>query len=363
MIVTFLAAARSRAARRSPRSISRRVARATRPAYGACGSTASSDRRSQGTARTSTARESPGSGEDLSPGWRPAWISSRSPHGRQGTCRRFKGDTVTSPASGATAPDLPDYAPIPRSALGPALNEQGYYVGRVERNLYYVTDGVYQSAFLTTPDGVVLFDAPPSIGGNLQRAVDEIAAANGVTNTVTHLVYSHHHADHGGRVLAVRRGRGPDRARGDPAAAAAGRRPGPAAAGGDLRRPLHAGGGRRAGRAGLARPQSHAGQHLHPLPRPRHADVHRRGQRRLGADLQPQPVRGRHRVHGRPGHRAVLPVDALHLRAPRPARHPRGRRGAPAVHRRHRGQLAGRRWPRSTRCPTTWRAGRTSGPG
>ena len=30
---------------------------------------------------------------------------------------------------------LPDYAPIPSSALGPALNEQAYYVGRVERNL------------------------------------------------------------------------------------------------------------------------------------------------------------------------------------------------------------------------------------
>jgi glyoxylase-like metal-dependent hydrolase (beta-lactamase superfamily II) len=28
--------------------------------------------------------------------------------------------------------------------------------------------------------------------------VDEIAAANGVTNRVTHLVYSHHHADHAG---------------------------------------------------------------------------------------------------------------------------------------------------------------------
>jgi hypothetical protein len=37
--------------------------------------------------------------------------------------------------------DLPDYAPIPRAAIGPALNEQGYYVGRVERNLYWVTDG------------------------------------------------------------------------------------------------------------------------------------------------------------------------------------------------------------------------------
>jgi glyoxylase-like metal-dependent hydrolase (beta-lactamase superfamily II) len=98
---------------------------------------------------------------------------------------------VTSPDSNA------DYAPIPPSALGPALNDQGYYVGRVERNLYWVTDGVYQSAFLTTADGVVLFDAPPSIGQNLRRAVDEIAAASGVSNKVTHLVYSHHHADHG----------------------------------------------------------------------------------------------------------------------------------------------------------------------
>ena len=49
--------------------------------------------------------------------------------------------------------DLPDYAPIPQSALGPALNEQGYYVDRVERNLYWITDGTYQSAFLTTSDG------------------------------------------------------------------------------------------------------------------------------------------------------------------------------------------------------------------
>src|SRR3981081_1784144 len=92
--------------------------------------------------------------------------------------------------------DLPEFAPIPRSALGPMLNEQGYYVDRVERNLYWVTDGTYQAAFLTTSDGVVLFDAPPTIGHNIQRAVDEIAAANGVSNEVTHLIYSHHHADH-----------------------------------------------------------------------------------------------------------------------------------------------------------------------
>jgi hypothetical protein len=52
--------------------------------------------------------------------------------------------------SSADAP--PDYAPIPRPALGPALNEQGYDVGRVERRLYSVTDGAYRSAFLTTSD-------------------------------------------------------------------------------------------------------------------------------------------------------------------------------------------------------------------
>ena len=37
-----------------------------------------------------------------------------------------------------------------------------------------------------------------------------------------------------------------------------------------------------------------------------------------GTHLQPQSQRGRARLHGRPGHRAVLPVDALHLRAPGP---------------------------------------------
>jgi glyoxylase-like metal-dependent hydrolase (beta-lactamase superfamily II) len=97
-----------------------------------------------------------------------------------------------------STPQLPDYVPVPEAALGPDLNEHGYHVGRVERDLFWVTDGTYQSALLATPDGVVLFDAPPTIGHNLRRAVDEVTAAEGVGNTVTHLVYSHHHADHAG---------------------------------------------------------------------------------------------------------------------------------------------------------------------
>ena len=41
------------------------------------------------------------------------------------------GEGLTGRASAGT---LPDYAPIPPSALGPAVNEQGYFVGRVEKN-------------------------------------------------------------------------------------------------------------------------------------------------------------------------------------------------------------------------------------
>ena len=91
---------------------------------------------------------------------------------------------MTSPNPGAPgAPTLPDYAPVPRASLGPAVNDQGYYAGRVERNLYWVMDGVYHSAFLTTPGGVVMFDVPPTIGHNLQRAVDW-AAVRGYLDAV-----------------------------------------------------------------------------------------------------------------------------------------------------------------------------------
>ena len=53
------------------------------------------------------------------------------------------GGALAEPAS---ADALPDYAPIPPSTLGPAVNAQGYYAGRVEKNLYWVTDGTYHAA-------------------------------------------------------------------------------------------------------------------------------------------------------------------------------------------------------------------------
>ncbi|WP_328500185.1 MBL fold metallo-hydrolase [Streptomyces sp. NBC_00457] len=91
---------------------------------------------------------------------------------------------------------LPDFAPIPAASAGPTPNEDGYHVGRIVGNLYWVTDSYYQSMFLTTTRGVVLVDAPPTIGHNLLRAIDDITRANGRPSKVTHLVYSHSHADH-----------------------------------------------------------------------------------------------------------------------------------------------------------------------
>src|SRR5947207_1707654 len=116
---------------------------------------------------------------------------------------------------------LPDYAPVPRSALGPALNEQGYYVGRVERNLYWITDGTYQCAFLTTSDGVVLLDAPPSIGHNIQRAVDEdrVGERRQQQGQLSDLLAPSRRPRR--RVLAVRQERDSHRPRGDATAAAA----------------------------------------------------------------------------------------------------------------------------------------------
>lgn len=96
----------------------------------------------------------------------------------------------------AAADTLPDYAPVPAGAFGPAVNEAGYFVGRIGGNLYWVTDGFYQAMFLTTTDGVVLVDAPPTIGQNLLRAIEEVTRARHRPSRVTHLVYSHSHADH-----------------------------------------------------------------------------------------------------------------------------------------------------------------------
>ena len=97
---------------------------------------------------------------------------------------------AASQASSSTCPSAPT-APVPPGAKGPAVPASGYLVEEIADRTFWVTDGLYQSIFLVTSDGVVVVDAPPTIGHNLVRAISTVTTA-----PVTHAIYSHHHADH-----------------------------------------------------------------------------------------------------------------------------------------------------------------------
>ena len=72
--------------------------------------------------------------------------------------------------------------------------ETGLYVEEIEPGLFFITDGIYQSAFLVTDEGVIVFDAPPSFGDRLPDAIRQAAP----DTPITHLIYSHGHTDHVG---------------------------------------------------------------------------------------------------------------------------------------------------------------------
>src|SRR5689334_1143414 len=111
----------------------------------------------------------------------------------------------TARAAGPVCPPG-QFAPVPTRALGPPVNADGYFVGQIKGDLYWVTDSFYTAMFLTTREGVVLVDAPPTIGHNLLRAISAVTQANGRPSRVTHQVYSHSHADHIGASFLL----GPD---------------------------------------------------------------------------------------------------------------------------------------------------------
>ena len=88
-------------------------------------------------------------------------------------------------------PTKTTYASIPDSAFGPAIPEKGYHVEEIGNGLYWVTEGTYHMMFLTTGEGVIVVDAPPSIGENILKAIAETT-----NEPITHVIYSHSHADH-----------------------------------------------------------------------------------------------------------------------------------------------------------------------
>ncbi|PON30076.1 hypothetical protein TGAM01_v201443 [Trichoderma gamsii] len=93
---------------------------------------------------------------------------------------------------GTNARDLltvPTWAPVTTDS--PPLNGAGYRVETFGGGAYMVTDNQYNCVFFVSSEGVILVDAPASIGQNIAYAI-----SNTTDKRVTHVIYSHAHADH-----------------------------------------------------------------------------------------------------------------------------------------------------------------------
>jgi len=112
-------------------------------------------------------------------------------------------------AAGEPYPNMPSIAPIgvrigkymdvPASAQGPAIDPaKGYRVQDLGKGLYMITDNAIQSMFLIYDRGVVVIDAPQNLAAYIPKAIAEIS-----DKPITHLIYSHSHADHIGGAKAL----------------------------------------------------------------------------------------------------------------------------------------------------------------
>jgi glyoxylase-like metal-dependent hydrolase (beta-lactamase superfamily II) len=106
-------------------------------------------------------------------------------------------------ASATAAETLPDYVPLLAAVKekAPSIDpHKGYAVKLLKPDVYMITEGAYESMFVTTGRGVVLFDAPPSLARHISQAVAETSQ-----EPIVMLVYSHVHVDHiGGAGLILK---------------------------------------------------------------------------------------------------------------------------------------------------------------
>ncbi|WP_020575314.1 MBL fold metallo-hydrolase [Actinopolymorpha alba] len=86
---------------------------------------------------------------------------------------------------------MTEFAPVPEFATGPAIPESGYRVTELGEGAYGITSGMVNTMFLVTRNGVVVVDAPPDLGERLLMGIEEVTS-----KPITHLIYSHAHADH-----------------------------------------------------------------------------------------------------------------------------------------------------------------------
>lgn len=70
-------------------------------------------------------------------------------------------------------------------------NEKGYELHAMGGGTYVVSSTGYNSMFLVTGEGVIVVDAPPSIGNKINEVIADVTS-----EPVKYLVYSHAHKDH-----------------------------------------------------------------------------------------------------------------------------------------------------------------------
>jgi glyoxylase-like metal-dependent hydrolase (beta-lactamase superfamily II) len=98
--------------------------------------------------------------------------------------------------------DLKSYVPVlpPVRAryfkIDPKL---GYTVKDMGGGVYVISDNMWQSAFLVTNEGVIVFDAPESFGKSIPSAIATIT-----DKPIKMLIYSHIHKDHIGGSAAFK---------------------------------------------------------------------------------------------------------------------------------------------------------------
>ncbi|KAJ7184822.1 beta-lactamase-like protein [Mycena filopes] len=84
------------------------------------------------------------------------------------------------------------FAPLPAAVHTVTIDPKlGYFVGDLGKGAYWVNDGIYSMMFMVSTQGVIVVDAPPTIGHNILLAI-----GNKTHLPVTHVVYSHFHQDH-----------------------------------------------------------------------------------------------------------------------------------------------------------------------
>src|SRR5258708_27559743 len=94
----------------------------------------------------------------------------------------------------STPESLKEYVPVLPAVKAKSWKidpKVGYAVKNVGGGVYVISDNGWQSAFLVTDEGVIVFDAPASFGKSIPLEVSKVT-----DKPIKMLVYSHSHKDH-----------------------------------------------------------------------------------------------------------------------------------------------------------------------